>query len=106
MALEEDVWMTRAVPAFPQLCIYLLKEQRTPLQTFKWLSEFIVKHSLEEEDFEKYFSYLLMASCADGNRKSKMSIMLTGRITISANQAEFCAKRLQGTLGNPGPQTG
>ena len=48
-----------------------------------------------------------MAGCLGQSGKiSKMSIPLTGRLTISDNLAEFCAKRLQGTLGDPGPQAG
>ena len=106
VALEEEVNVARAVPVFPQLCIYLLEEQRTPLEAMKWLHEFIEKHSLEADDFEKYLTYLTMAACLDRQRKSKMGIPLVRRVTISESRTNWCAMQLNGTLGYSESQAG
>ena len=102
VALEEDKLMARAVPVFPQMAIYLLKERRTPLQAFKWLKGFAQDNELEEIVSMKYFKYLLMAACLDNQGKSKMCITLTPRIGKSKPLRTFCTTRLIGTIGGRG----
>ena len=102
VALKEEEHMARAVPVFPQMAIYLLKERHTPLQAHKRLKGFAQDNELEEIVSMRYFKYLLMAACLDSQGKSKMCITLTLRIVKSKTLQTFCTTRLNRTIGGQG----